>query len=66
MPKVSGAKMDSRTRRFFGRTQVAGVMEDARGRIAVATNNHGIYLYDQQADSMAYLCGSPGMANIRT
>lgn len=45
---------------------VAGVMEDACGRIAVATGNDGIYLYDSETDTMEYLCETPQMTVVRT
>lgn len=55
---------------FFGDTplaqHVAGVMEDGSGRIAVATNNDGIYLLNPLTDTMEYFCEAPGMTVLRT
>lgn len=45
---------------------VAGVMEDGSGRIAVATNNDGIYLLNASTDEMEYFCDVPGMTVYRT
>lgn len=45
---------------------VAGVMEDCNGRIAVATNNDGIYLHNPSTDTMDYFCSVPSMTILRT
>lgn len=45
---------------------VSGIMEDSQGRITVATNNDGIYLYNPSTGLMEYLCDTPGMTVVRT
>lgn len=61
---------NGRTYSFFDDNKsvrhVAGVMEDNQGRVTVATNNDGIYLFDSSTGMMEYLCDTPGMTVIRT
>lgn len=45
---------------------IAGVMEDNQGRIAVATNNDGIYLLNPLTGGMEYVCNTHNMTIVRT
>lgn len=45
---------------------IAGIMEDNEGRIAVATNNDGIYLLNPLTGVMEYVCDTPNMTIVRT
>ena len=58
-----------RVLRFLGdaanRTNVAGLMEDADGRIVIATNNNGLYLPDARTGATAKLCDVKGVTVMR-
>lgn len=45
---------------------IAGVMEDNQGRIAVATNNDGIYLLNPLTGGMEHVCDIHNMTIVRT